>query len=478
MNTTFWRVYKMIYRRKAEEIEALLRCSLDDASNRDVREILGSIRRLTYRYECPVSRLKETFFASLSNSAEWDPTLLKVILYSRERIEAPKEAKEFKIKFEHTGAFLTCCWIRDRLEEIERNEASRRHLDEEFFKLTGKTGEQLLEEYNNTADSPLAPSLSKGNNLENKLFKIAQDLVNYIEYYYKPMSDEGRSEACIYCCIQLIKFRPDHGNDICLTNLCDRVFLLLLDNIIPERLDYDDFYRLFNQRTCCWSNPEWPMASLWTSFYDKPFAELNAAAPITTSISDAELKEFEEVLLSMKVRIIGKHGDFREISDSTALASPEYLKQFGLTQLAVNNLIGAPEPEPKPLIIGKDYSISFLYEDNYKIDIKLSPIEKAVYLLYLNHPEGIAFKDLGDHRAELADLYKKISRRNNEEGIEKTISRLVDPFNNSINEKCARIKAAIDNSVPEELAHWYVISGEKGEERRICLPLKCIQSSN
>ncbi len=33
---------------------------------------------------------------------------------------------------------------------------------------------------------------------------------------------------------------------------------------------------------------------------------------------------------------------------------------------------------------------------------------KTVYLLYLKHPEGIAFKQLPDYRQELIDIYKTL----------------------------------------------------------------------
>ena len=144
----------------------------------------------------------------------------------------------------------------------------------------------------------------------------------------------------------------------------------------------------------------------------------------------------------------------------------------GLTQLAIDNLTGLPEPEAKPLVIKPDYTIYVQYED-YKCKFEFSPIEKAIYLLYWNHPEGIAFKDLVGYKAELTDLYKKISRRTSKESIEKTISRLVDPYDNSINEKCARIKKAIEDSVPKELVHWYIISGEKGGVRKIVMKRDC-----
>lgn len=403
----------------------------------------------------------------MNPGVEWNLALLELVREAKMSVEAPKEADEFGIKKENTSQYLMCLWIDDRINLIKQNAERDLHLEEQFKKLTGKTSEQILDEYDST-HTPIAPDLSKADNLENKIIAVASNLVNYLEYYFKPLSDAGRWEAMIYCCNLLIKFRPDHGNDIYLSQLSDRVFLLLADEITYDvEKDNDRFFDLFNQRTSKWSKNRYPVASLYKAFYMAPFKDLDEYNN-TDDVEPVALSRFEKVLSSMKVRLVGVFGDLNSEPDLMMMPRHDYLKQFGVTQFGIDNLIGTPEPEPKPLVINPDFSMYVKYE-SFKCRIFLSPIEKALYLLYLNHPEGIAFKDLGDHRSELAELYKKISRRNNEEEIEKTISRLVDPFNNSINEKCARIKAAIEDSVPEELVHWYVISGEKGEVRRILI---------
>ena len=45
---------------------------------------------------------------------------------------------------------------------------------------------------------------------------------------------------------------------------------------------------------------------------------------------------------------------------------------------------------------------------DYQREVKMEPIVKAVYLLFLNHPEGIVFKHLPDYRQELVENYQKI----------------------------------------------------------------------
>ena len=89
----------------------------------------------------------------------------------------------------------------------------------------------------------------------------------------------------------------------------------------------------------------------------------------------------------------------------------------------------------------------------------MEPIQKALYLLFLNHPEGLVFKRLSEHREEFISLYDRISRRSDKEANEQTALRLLDPTNNSINEKCSRIKAAFLSRFDDSIAkHYYITS--------------------
>ena len=62
-----------------------------------------------------------------------------------------------------------------------------------------------------------------------------------------------------------------------------------------------------------------------------------------------------------------------------------------------------------PLVITKNYR--FLLPDYGNKEVQLSPIHKALYLLFLNHSEGIEFKNLVDYREELLSLYRKTGNR-------------------------------------------------------------------
>lgn len=129
-------------------------------------------------------------------------------------------------------------------------------------------------------------------------------------------------------------------------------------------------------------------------------------------------------------------------------------------------------PTLSRLVVDKDYKI-FLPDYN-NLEITMSPLPKAVYLLFLRHPEGIPFKRLRDYHDELLDLYKQVSNRVIESNIENSIRDITDPTKNSINEKCSRIREAFLTHFDFAYAQHYFVTGRRGEPKRITLPRELV----
>lgn len=109
------------------------------------------------------------------------------------------------------------------------------------------------------------------------------------------------------------------------------------------------------------------------------------------------------------------------------------------------------------LVITEDYR--FILADYQNKEIELQPVHKAVYLLFLSHPEGIEFKRLSDYREELLRYYMATARNMDKQKIEESVDHLVNPLDNAINEKCSRIKRVIYELMDEYTASYYIISG-------------------
>lgn len=70
------------------------------------------------------------------------------------------------------------------------------------------------------------------------------------------------------------------------------------------------------------------------------------------------------------------------------------------------------------------------------LHINLSPTERAVYLLFLNHPEGIRLAEMGDYKAELRGILNQISPSDSRDAIEGQLENLCEYNSNSLSEKC------------------------------------------
>jgi hypothetical protein len=117
--------------------------------------------------------------------------------------------------------------------------------------------------------------------------------------------------------------------------------------------------------------------------------------------------------------------------------------------------IEAAKGKLSKLVITSDYR--FILAD-YQQEVELQPVHKAVYLLFLAHPEGIEFKRLGDYRKELTDYYMQTAKMMDKEKIIEGVEHLVNPLDNAINEKCSRIKKTFLEMMDEYRASYYIIS--------------------
>ena len=91
------------------------------------------------------------------------------------------------------------------------------------------------------------------------------------------------------------------------------------------------------------------------------------------------------------------------------------------------------------------------------LEINLNPKERALYLLYLHHPEGIMRSHLIDHKIELRTYYAMFSQQPSNELIDEAISRLTDVTDNNMNEVMARIRAKFRQCVGDQQFEDYSI---------------------
>ena len=144
------------------------------------------------------------------------------------------------------------------------------------------------------------------------------------------------------------------------------------------------------------------------------------------------------------------------------------LRAKGINEWTFRGLFKTKEQLSR-LVITKDHRL--LLPEYNDIEVKMEPLVKAVYLLFLKHPKGIVFKELTDYREELLDIYKGLKPLGLTQRTIQSINDITNPVeSNSINEKCARIRSAFVKEFDEGLAKNYYITGERGEPKKITLP--------
>ncbi len=120
-----------------------------------------------------------------------------------------------------------------------------------------------------------------------------------------------------------------------------------------------------------------------------------------------------------------------------------------------------------PLMVFEGRNQRIVFPELGDLEIRLTPLEKTVYLFFYRHPEGVELNCVQDHRAEILNIYESLSNADNVKTMEARIDDLISPLSNSISEKISRIKRKFSEALGEEMANDFVIGGENAEKRFI-----------
>jgi hypothetical protein len=143
----------------------------------------------------------------------------------------------------------------------------------------------------------------------------------------------------------------------------------------------------------------------------------------------------------------------------------ELLESLRIKMLFAQNM--RQHIEPSPLIVTPENNLVIPAYGN--LEIRMTPLEKTLYLLFIEHPEGIHLTSLVEHKSELQDIYANISSLGSLEEMRQSIDDMCNALNNSTSEKLSRIKGHFEKALGKELAKHYYIQGKRGERKKIGL---------
>lgn len=114
-----------------------------------------------------------------------------------------------------------------------------------------------------------------------------------------------------------------------------------------------------------------------------------------------------------------------------------------------------------PVVINGDMEIVLPNYD--EMTLKLTPLCRAIYILFLLHPEGIVLKEISDYRSELSDIYYLVKPGANPELARASVDDLCSPGSESLQQKISKIRRAVRSQLLNPtLTDYYSISGERG----------------
>lgn len=115
--------------------------------------------------------------------------------------------------------------------------------------------------------------------------------------------------------------------------------------------------------------------------------------------------------------------------------------------------------------------------DRNNIEVKMSAISKALYILFLLHEEGIKLNYLVDHKKQLYKIYRRISTYSEDELLHTAIDNIIDVTGTTMSANISRIKKAFQSVLGDD-ATLYLIQGNRNEKKTINLDRKLVVFEN
>jgi len=115
---------------------------------------------------------------------------------------------------------------------------------------------------------------------------------------------------------------------------------------------------------------------------------------------------------------------------------------------------------------GIDRRIYLTDLEDYKV--KLTPLERTVYLFFLDHPKGVKVNSLFEHEKALYDIYRWVSTAAIDSSVaamHNSIAALADPLGDSLAQKISKANRKFKDAVGEDMAQHYMILKDPETER-------------
>lgn len=101
--------------------------------------------------------------------------------------------------------------------------------------------------------------------------------------------------------------------------------------------------------------------------------------------------------------------------------------------------------------------------------LRLSPLEKTIFILFLENENGIFFNRLSEHRDRLQDVYMTVGHNLTLANLKNTLDDITNPTENRLSEIVSKMRNKFSRHVGYEMAEHYAIDGPRGSRKKIKL---------
>ncbi len=235
----------------------------------------------------------------------------------------------------------------------------------------------------------------------------------------------------------------------------------------------------------------------WLYFDEKIYKSIGNLLSANEEFNNEEIGKHHSIYLWFPSEKRHVFHNFKDVlngdADQLYLTTPNYKAQYGTPSAILKRLlielkanIGEPlsnrtgwyERYQTPAIVLSELVFDAKYKITlplYDVEIKLEPLLKLVYCLFLNHLKGIALKEISNHTNELRSIYQSISPNTEKDIINKRIDELLNITNDSLHQKISKINKIFKDELGDNIALPYQILGSAGQPYKINLEVDLIK---
>lgn len=144
----------------------------------------------------------------------------------------------------------------------------------------------------------------------------------------------------------------------------------------------------------------------------------------------------------------------QHLPDDDGILKRDDNKECLCNDLLAESICDAEYTAISPILFDENFNMSLpLYP---QVEITLEPLPKALYILFLHHPEGILLKDIYLYEDELKKIYSLVSGRRNPTVINRMFRSLVDPTEAPLHKNLSIIRRCFTSKLNYNIARNYI----------------------